>query len=197
MSKDKTIIEGVGNVFDDLGMPDAAAELVKAQLTFQIAKRIKALSLTQTAAAARLGVSQPDVSRPMKRRPTGFSTERLLALLTALDIDVDIVLRPASAPAWRRGSLLKRIQRGDADIRPALINEVKARTAGASVPRVLTGLDCKVFTRTKVEPMAGASSRSSSSRRCSTCSLAPSSFSPKYYRGGAEKGLSQYGLEPR
>jgi hypothetical protein len=27
----------------------------------------------------------------------GFSTDRLLALLTALDIDVDIVLRPASA----------------------------------------------------------------------------------------------------
>jgi predicted XRE-type DNA-binding protein len=98
MSTDETIIEGVGNVFDDLGMADAAAELVKAQLTFQIAKRIKALGLTQTAAAARLGISQPDVSRLMKRRPTGFSTDRLLALLTALDIDVDIVLRLASAP---------------------------------------------------------------------------------------------------
>jgi predicted XRE-type DNA-binding protein len=98
MSTDETIIEGVGNVFDDLGMPEAAAELVKAQLTFQIAKRIKALGLTQTAAAARLGISQPDVSRLMKRRPTGFSTDRLLALLTALDIDVDIVLRLASAP---------------------------------------------------------------------------------------------------
>jgi len=98
MSTDETIIEGVGNVFDHLGMPDAAAELVKAQLTFQIAKRIKALGLTQTAAAARLGISQPDVSRLMKRRPTGFSTDRLLALLTALDIDVDIVLRLASAP---------------------------------------------------------------------------------------------------
>ena len=100
MSKDETIIEGGGNVFDDLGVPDAAAELVKAHLTFQIAKRIKALGLTQTAAAARLGISQPDVSRLMKRRPTGFSTDRLLAVLTALDIDVDIVLRPASAPAY-------------------------------------------------------------------------------------------------
>lgn len=96
MSKDDTITEGTGNVFADLGMPDAAAELVKAKLTFQIAKRIKALSLTQTAAAARLGLSQPDVSRLMKSRSTGFSTDRLLALLTALDIDVDIVLRPAS-----------------------------------------------------------------------------------------------------
>src|SRR5262245_63723301 len=77
MSTDETIIEGVGNVFDDLGMPDAAAELVKAQLTFQIAKRIKALGLTQTAAAARLGISQPDVSRLMKRRPTDRKSTRL------------------------------------------------------------------------------------------------------------------------
>ena len=95
MNKENTITEGSGNVFTDLGMSDAAAELVKAQLTFQIAKRIKVLGLTQTAAASRLGISQPDVSRLMKRRPTGFSTDRLLALLTALDIEVDIVLRPA------------------------------------------------------------------------------------------------------
>jgi predicted XRE-type DNA-binding protein len=99
MSKDKTVTEGSGNVFADLGMPDAAAELVKAQLTFQIAKRVRTLGLTQTAAAARLGISQPDVSRLMKRRPTGFSTDRLLALLTSLDVEVDIVLRPASEHA--------------------------------------------------------------------------------------------------
>jgi predicted XRE-type DNA-binding protein len=99
MSKKKTVTEGSGNVFADLGMPDAEGELVKAQLTFQIGKRIKALGLTQTAAAGRLGISQPDVSRLMKRRPTGFSTDRLLALLTALDIEVDIVLRPAPGHA--------------------------------------------------------------------------------------------------
>ena len=97
MSKKRTTVTpGSGNVFADLGLPDAAAELVKAQLTYHIAKHIKALGLTQTAAAQRLGVSQPDISRLMKTRPTGFSTDRLLAMLTALDLDVDIVLRPAS-----------------------------------------------------------------------------------------------------
>jgi predicted XRE-type DNA-binding protein len=99
MSKKKTVTEGSRNVFADLGMPDAEGEFVKAQLTFQIAKRIKTLGLTQTAAATRLGISQPDVSRLMKRRPIGFSTDRLLALLTALDIEVDIVLRPARTRA--------------------------------------------------------------------------------------------------
>lgn len=93
-----TVTPGSGNVFADLGLPEAAAELIRAQLTYQLAKRIEALGLTQTAAAQRLGLSQPDVSRLMKNRPTGFSTGRLLALLNALDLDIDIVLRPASAP---------------------------------------------------------------------------------------------------
>jgi predicted XRE-type DNA-binding protein len=87
-----------GNVFADLGLPGAASELVKAELTHQLAKRIKTLGLTQAAAARRLGISQPDVSRLTKNRPTGFSTGRLLALLNALDLDIDIVLRQAGAP---------------------------------------------------------------------------------------------------
>jgi hypothetical protein len=59
MSDNDTITAGSGNVFADLGMPDAAAELVKAQLTFQIGKRIKTLGLTQTAAAPGSGFRSP------------------------------------------------------------------------------------------------------------------------------------------
>src|SRR5215470_2628960 len=55
--------------------------------------------------------------------------------------------------AWRGGSVLKRIQRGDADLRRALISEVETRTAGVSVPEALIGLDCKAFGRKKVAPM--------------------------------------------
>ena len=93
MSQHPDVAIGSGNVFADLGLPDADALLVKAQLTYQIAKRIKTLALTQNEASQRLGLSQPDVSRLMKGRATGFSTDRLLALLNALDFDVDIVLR--------------------------------------------------------------------------------------------------------
>ncbi len=93
-----TVTTGSGNVFADLGLPEAGAEFLKAQLTYQLAKRIEALGLTQTAAAMRLGLSQPDVSKLMKNRPTGFSVGRLLTLLNALDLDIDIVLRPASTP---------------------------------------------------------------------------------------------------
>ena len=86
--------------------------------------------------------------------------------------------------------MLKRIQRGDADIRPALINEVKARTAGASVPKVLTGLDCKVFTRTKVEPMAGPLPDRRTAGGARHARSLPHLSHPNTIERGAEKGLS-------
>ena len=87
---------GSGNVFADLGFPPKeAAELkVKADLAMQIYQRIKELGLTQVRAADRLGLSQPDVSKIMAGRHGGFSVERMLSLLSALEVDVDIVVRP-------------------------------------------------------------------------------------------------------
>ena len=90
-----------GNVFADLDLPDSAGELVKAELTRQITKRVKDMKLTQADAAARLGVSQPDVSRLSQGRVTGFSIDRLLELLNALDVNVDIVVRPAAVSQRR------------------------------------------------------------------------------------------------
>jgi predicted XRE-type DNA-binding protein len=88
--------DSTGNVFADLELPNAPVEQLKAELTMQITKRIKDLKLTQTVAAERLGVSQPDVSRLVHGRATGFSTDRLLELLNALAVDVDIVVRPSA-----------------------------------------------------------------------------------------------------
>jgi predicted XRE-type DNA-binding protein len=95
------VTRGSGNVFADLGFaPGEARELqVKAELTRQIYNRIKAMGLTQVQAGERLGIGQPDVSKLMNARFTGYSTDRLIALLNALEIDVDIVLRPRKETA--------------------------------------------------------------------------------------------------
>jgi predicted XRE-type DNA-binding protein len=87
---------GSDNVFADLGFPKVeAAELaVKAKLTLLIHRRIKRMGLTQVEAAERLGLSQPDVSKLMNGRFTGYTVDRLLALLNALQVDIDIVVRP-------------------------------------------------------------------------------------------------------
>jgi predicted XRE-type DNA-binding protein len=92
----ESVSRGSDNVFAELGFPDkeAAALKVKAELTLQIHQRIKQLGLTQVRAAERLGLSQPDVSKLMGGRHTGYSVERMLALLNALEVDVDIVVRP-------------------------------------------------------------------------------------------------------
>jgi predicted XRE-type DNA-binding protein len=98
-SKRKTkarVTNGSGNVFADLGFaPGEADEMrVKAELTRQIYNRIKAMGLTQVRAGEKLGIGQPDVSKLMNARFTGYSTDRLIALLNALEVDVDIVVRP-------------------------------------------------------------------------------------------------------
>jgi predicted XRE-type DNA-binding protein len=92
----KAVSSGSGNVFEDLGFPkgEAADLKVKAGLTLQIYNRIKELGLTQVRAAEQLGIGQPDVSKLMNGRHSGYSVERLLGLLNALEVDVDIVVRP-------------------------------------------------------------------------------------------------------
>jgi predicted XRE-type DNA-binding protein len=80
--------------WETAGESEATELKVKADLTLKIHRRIKELQLTQVRAAQRLGLSQPDVSKLMAGRHSGFSIERLLSLLNALDLDVDIVVRP-------------------------------------------------------------------------------------------------------
>jgi predicted XRE-type DNA-binding protein len=93
---DIPVTRGSGNVFADLGFEDAEELQVKAELTRQIANRIKAFGFTQVQAATRLGMSQPDVSKLMNGRYTGYSADRLIAILNALEVDVEIVIRPRS-----------------------------------------------------------------------------------------------------
>ena len=86
--------EGGGNVFADLDLPHADQELLKAHLTLQIHKRIKARGLTQAEAGEILGIKQPHVSTLMRNRSGMFSVERLMEFLTDLGQDVEITVRP-------------------------------------------------------------------------------------------------------
>ena len=94
MEFDNVKIEtGSGNVFADLGLPDADAHLIKAELVTRIDKIIRERGLKQVEAAKLLGLSQPDVSRLLRGSFREYSMERLLRLLTALGRDVNIVIR--------------------------------------------------------------------------------------------------------
>lgn len=86
--------ESSGNVFADLGFPDAEERLQKADLSYEIYKVITSRGLTQREAAKILGIDQPKVSAIVRGNLKGFSLERLIALLKKLDIDVHIAKKP-------------------------------------------------------------------------------------------------------
>jgi predicted XRE-type DNA-binding protein len=67
-----------------------------------IGRLINGHGLTQTAAAVKLGIAQPDVSNILRGRLSGYSLERLLTLVRDLGTDVEIKFKPArSAKAGR------------------------------------------------------------------------------------------------
>jgi predicted XRE-type DNA-binding protein len=88
------IRQSSGNVFADLGVPNADEHFVKAQLVFKIDRIMKARQLKQVEAARLFGVRQPDVSKMLRGEFRQFSVERLLRFLVALGQDVEIVVRP-------------------------------------------------------------------------------------------------------
>ena len=87
------ISRGTGNVFTDLGFPDAAERQAKLRLAYALNQVLDARKLSQADAAKVLGVTQPKVSALRHYKLAGFSVERLMNLLTALDQDVEIVIR--------------------------------------------------------------------------------------------------------
>jgi predicted XRE-type DNA-binding protein len=87
-----TITRGTGNVFADLGYLDAEERQTKLRLAHAINAIIARRRLTQ-AAAEKLGVNQPKVSALAHYKLAGFSVERLMTFLTALDQDVEILIR--------------------------------------------------------------------------------------------------------
>jgi predicted XRE-type DNA-binding protein len=85
---------GSGNVFADIGAPNAEEHLIKAQLVYKIDTLMKQRGLKQVEAADLFGVKQPDVSKMLRGDFRQFSVERLLRFLVALGQDVEIVVKP-------------------------------------------------------------------------------------------------------
>jgi predicted XRE-type DNA-binding protein len=95
---------GSGNVFADLGLKDADALAVKADILIKLRRLINERGLTQVKAAKIVGLSQPDLSRLLRGGGFGdYSTERLLKMLTAFDQDIEIVMRShrKTGEQWR------------------------------------------------------------------------------------------------
>ena len=90
-------------MFADLNLPHADDLLAKAELAAKIVAEIQRRQLTQSQAAAVLGIDQPKVSALKQGRLSGFSIGRLMRLLLVLGRDIEITVRGRS----RSGSIAR------------------------------------------------------------------------------------------
>jgi predicted XRE-type DNA-binding protein len=90
---DDKVTRSSGNVFADMGLPDAAELDTKARLGAAINQIVERKRLAQAEIATALGVNQPKVSALLHYKLEGFSVERLMHFLVALGQDVEIVVK--------------------------------------------------------------------------------------------------------
>lgn len=96
---DETITPSCGNVFEDLGLPDAEALLVKSKLASTIQAIIESKGLTQTRAAEMTGLSQPKLSDLLRGKFRGISEAKMMECIARLGRDVQIVIGSHERPA--------------------------------------------------------------------------------------------------
>lgn len=89
---------GSGNVFADLGLPDADKLKIKSGLVIEITKAIRKLGLTQAEAARRMGITQPKVSGMLRGDFANLSERKLMDCLNRLGYDIEIKVKPAAKP---------------------------------------------------------------------------------------------------
>jgi predicted XRE-type DNA-binding protein len=83
-----------GNIFADLGFPNAEEHQLKAALVVQVKRLIAARGLTQVAAAKLVQMKQPDLSKLLRGQLKLASVEKLMRMLTAFDHDIEITIKP-------------------------------------------------------------------------------------------------------
>src|SRR4030065_2416632 len=96
----KRIIDGIevqrssGNVYADLGLPDAEKLKIKTGLVIEIRKAMRRLGLTQQEAAKRMGITQPKVSDMMRGDFSNLSERKLMDCLNRLGYDTQNKVKP-------------------------------------------------------------------------------------------------------
>lgn len=95
----KGVIEGVevqrssGNVYANLGLPDADKLKIKSGLVIEIRRAIHQQGLTPHEAAKRMGITQPKVSGMMRGDFSNLSERKLMDCLNRFGYDIEIKVR--------------------------------------------------------------------------------------------------------
>lgn len=93
------LIRGSGNLYADLGDPDAETKQIKAYLCAKIISVLNQRRLTVREAAKVTGVAAADISRVRNAELGRFTIDRLVRILSSLDRTVEIRVRTAKRSA--------------------------------------------------------------------------------------------------
>jgi len=91
VSKMETV-KGTGNVFRDLGRPDAELQQLKALLAAEIVRALDDLSLTVRKAESITHIAAADFSRIRNADLGRFTVDRLMTVLSRLGQRVDVAV---------------------------------------------------------------------------------------------------------
>lgn len=94
----ETVTVSSGNVFADVGSQDAEELLLKAKLATKIAQLIEKKGWTQAQTAEHISLDQPKVSRLLRGQLSGFSADRLFAILNRLGHSVEVRISAKERP---------------------------------------------------------------------------------------------------
>ena len=95
---DTEFLVGSGNVFADLGFPDAGERFAKLKLAMQINEIIEERGWTQTTAAKKLATQQPEISNLKRGRLRSITYDRLIGWLVTLGYSVRIEVKRSKKP---------------------------------------------------------------------------------------------------
>jgi predicted XRE-type DNA-binding protein len=87
-----------GNVFSDLGLPDADKLKIKSGLVIEITKAVRNLGLSQEEAGRRMGLPQPKLSGLFRGDFSNVSERKLMDCLNRLGYDIEIKIKPSVEP---------------------------------------------------------------------------------------------------
>ena len=94
---DVTFEVGSGNVYADLGLPDAEEMQAKADLAHLILNIVEDREWKQKRAASEIGIAESEMSDIMNGKLRRFSRERLEHYLTTLGMEIRIQVSPVSS----------------------------------------------------------------------------------------------------
>ena len=90
MTDDFELVRGSGNIYRDFGRTDAGLEQARALVAAAIIRTLDARKLSTRDAEKLTGVSHSEFSRIRNAQLRRFTLDRLIAILSKLDADVEV-----------------------------------------------------------------------------------------------------------